>query len=353
MGIVRPKAFERPGGERIGVAILGATGSVGQRFVQLLEGHPWFEVRALCASESRVGQAYAASVRWVQDTPVPGALGAIKLSTLGGLDLGSTPLVFSALPSEAADPAEKELAARGFWVVSNASSHRMRPDVPLLVPEINRDHLALIDRQAGPGVIVCGPNCSTAGLVLALAPLERSFGLEAASVVTMQAHSGAGLPGTLGEIAEDNVLPWIPGEEDKLETEPAKILGDLDRGKIEAAPVRVSANCFRVPVRDGHTVAASVQLRNDAKHGDILRAWETFPGLDLPSAPVNPVVYLTEKQAPNPKQHRALGHGMPTLVGQLRPCDLLGWKFSLLSHNTLRGAAGGAILIGECLVEKG
>ena len=289
----------------------------------------------------------------VQDTPVPESLAGLGLTTWEELDLERTPLVFCALPSSAAGPAEKALAARGFWVVSNAASHRMEADVPLMVPEINADHLGLVDGQKGPGVIVAGPNCSTAGLVLALAPLERQFGLAEVSVVTMQAHSGAGLPGTLGEIAEDNVLPLIPGEEDKLENEPQKILGSLHGGRIEPALIRISASCYRVPVVDGHTIAATVRLREKASFEDVRAAWQGFAPLDLPSSPAQPVVYLEEEQAPNPKQHKALQHGMSTVVGRLRPCPLLGWKFALLSHNTLRGAAGGAILIAECLVQKG
>ena len=352
MGVIRPKAFNRRGRGRIGVAICGATGSVGQRFVQLLVEHPWFEVRALCASAARSGQTYGDSVRWVQNTPIPGSLGELGLTTWEALDLEQTPLVFSALPGEAAGPAETDLAARGFWVVSNAASHRMDPEVPLMVPEINVDHLALVEGQRGPGAIVAGPNCSTAGLVLALAPLDRKFGLQEVSVVTMQAHSGAGLPGVLGELAEGNVLPWISGEEDKLESEPQKILGSLHGSSVKPVGIAMSASCFRVPVVDGHTIATTVRLAKKATHDELLAAWEEFPASDLPSAPGSPVVYLADEQAPNPKQHKAMNHGMSTVIGRLRPCPLLGWKFALLSHNTLRGAAGGAILIAEALVRE-
>ncbi len=257
------------------------------------------------------------------------------------LSLQETPLVFCALPSEAAAIYEKELASRGFWIVSNAGAHRMHPAVPLMVPEINGPHLGLVEEQNGPGAIVAGPNCSAAGLVLALAPLQRVLGLHSVSVVTMQAHSGAGLPGVLGEIALDNVMPWIPGEEAKLESEPLKIIG---------ADFVISATCNRVSVVNGHTESVSVRFQRDVSAEEILAAWRDFAALDLPSAPKRPVVYLEEDNAPNPKSHVDLHGGMATIVGRLRPCPVMGWKFTLLSHNTLRGAAGGAILIAEQLV---
>ncbi len=350
MSPVRPPAWDTDAPMPRGVALVGATGSVGQRFVERLEGHPWFRLEAVAASAARRGQRYGASVDWYLPSALPERVGALPLITWEELDLERTPLVFSALPSGAARVVEPELARRGFWVVTNASAHRMEVQVPLLVPEVNRAHLDLLRTQAGPGALVAGPNCSTAGLVLALAPLQRRFGLEAVLVTTMQAHSGAGLPGVLGPLAEANVLPHIAGEEDKLESEPNKILGTWVGDRIEPLAFPISATCNRVPVVDGHTECVSVRLTRRAGFEELLAAWREFPGLDLPSAPAAPVEVLLEDLAPNPKEHVQRHGGMCTLIGQVRPCPVLDWKFTLLSHNTLRGAAGGAILIGESCV---
>jgi aspartate-semialdehyde dehydrogenase len=249
------------------------------------------------------------------------------------------------------------LADAGHWVVSNAKSHRMAPDVPLLVPEINPDHLQLAAHQRRSGAILTNPNCSTIGLTLALGPLDRAFGVEQAHVVTLQALSGAGVPGVPSMQALDNVVPFIGGEEDKLENEPAKILGRYRDGAIEAHRIRVSAHANRVAVVDGHTLCVSVKLRQRASEEEIREAWESFRGEPqqrrLPSAPHKPVHYLPEADAPQPRLHRDLDRGMAASVGRLRPCPLLDYKFVTLSHNTLRGAAGGALLVAELAAARG
>ena len=352
MTVIHPSAWQRIPKERCGVAVLGSTGSVGQRFVEQLHEHPWFAIRALCASAARKGQAYGAVAPWCQQSELPSSAAEIVLREWHELEVEETPLVFSALPTEIAREVEPALAQRGFFVVSNASAYRMDPRVPLVVPEVNEAHLDLIEHQDGPGALVAGPNCSTAGLVLALAPLEQTFGLDAVLVTTLQAHSGAGLPGVLGPIAEGNVLPRIQGEEEKLESEPKKIMGRLLESRIEPIDFPISATCNRVPVFDGHTECVSLRLRRAASREELLQAWAAWPGLDAPTAPEHPVVYLDDPLAPNPQTHVERFGGMSTLVGQLRPCPVLEWKFTLLSHNTLRGAAAGALLIAERWVSR-
>ena len=351
---LRPDAL--PGGERVPVAVLGATGSVGQRFISLLHDHPWFELVGVAASERSAGRTYAEAARWMQTEPCPESVREMVVSrsaeTLG------VPLVFSALDGDVAGELEVAHARAGALVVSNARSHRMAPDVPLLVPEVNPDHLALLDQQDhGRGGIVTNPNCSTIGLALALAPLSRTFGVERVSVVTMQALSGAGLPGVSSLDALDNLIPFIRGEEEKLETEPAKIFGALGDGGVVPAGLSVSAQCNRVAVLDGHTECVSVTLGQDVEEADIVRAWEESRGapqeLGLPSAPAQPILYLADEAAPQPRLHRDLEGGMACAIGRLRPCPLLGWKFVCLSHNTLRGAAGGALLCAELAVAQG
>lgn len=344
------------GQDPLRVAVLGATGSVGQRFVSLLDGHPWFRTTQLAASPGREGQRYGDAVAWSLGSTCPEEAAALKLTRVeprSGIDL-----VFSALSADIAGPVERAWAAAGALVVSNASSHRMHPEVPLCVPEVNADHLELGHGQSfGPGTIIAGPNCSTAGLVLALAPLHRRFGIRRAQVVTMQAISGAGLRGVPAMQIAGNLLPYIPGEEDKLEREPLKILGSLEGREIQAASFPISATATRVPVLDGHTEVVSLALEGDPDPTAVAHALTTFeapPGIRaLPSAPSAPVVVLEDPNAPQPRQHRDLHRGMATLVGRIRPCPILGVKFVLLSHNTLRGAAGGAVLIAEAAVAHG
>ena len=341
---------------KIPVAVLGATGSVGQRMVALLDRHPWFRLAAVTASERSAGRPYGEVTRWCQPTPMPEGAAAMGVRETGP-QLEET-LLFSALDASVAGNVEEGNARAGHLVVTNARNHRMAADVPLLVPEVNDDHLALLAHQAfGGGAIIANPNCSTIGLVLALAPLHRAFGVDRLQVVSMQAVSGAGIPGVSSMQIIDNVIPYISGEEDKLEREPQKILGTLGDGEIDPAGLVVSAQCNRVPVVDGHTLCVSVQLQRTATAADIIEAWTSFRGapteLGLPSAPDPPVVYLPEADAPQPRTHRELGNGMAAAVGRLRPCPLLDWKFVTTSHNTIRGAAGGALLCAELALARG
>jgi aspartate-semialdehyde dehydrogenase len=348
---------------RLPVAVLGATGQVGQRFLSLLAGHPWFEVRAVTASPGSAGRRYAEAVRWTQTTPIPEEVRDLVLAATEPAAAGGCALAFSALDSAAAAEAELRFASAGATVVSNASSHRMDPDVPLVVPEVNPDHLDLAQLQrhggggSGRGVILTNPNCSTIGLVLALAPLDRAFGVERVHAVTLQAVSGAGFPGVPSLLAIDNVVPFIAGEEAKVESEPRKILGRFTGEAIEPHPLTVSASCNRVPVVDGHTLCVSVELTRPPSLDAVREAWRSFRGapqeLGLPSAPEPPIVVLDGDDAPQPRLHRDLGGGMAVSVGRLRPCPLLDLRFVALSHNTVRGAAGGAILLAELAVARG
>ncbi len=344
--------------QKIPVAVLGATGSVGQRFAEMLSGHPWFSVAFLAASERSAGRPYREAVRWVQPTPLPEELGEMPVVPCRPDAIGECRLAFSALDTAVALEAEEAFAAAGCWVVSNASSHRMHPQVPLVVPEVNPDHLELAARQSfGPGRILTNPNCSTIGLTLALKPLVDAFGVESCHVVTMQGLSGAGLPGVPGMQVPDNLIPFIGGEEEKFENEAAKILGRLDGGEITPYPLAVSAHCNRVPVSDGHTECVSLKLHRPATPEQVVEAWRSFAGepqrLELPSAPRPAIHYLTQPDAPQPRLHRDLGGGMAISVGRLRPCPLLDYRFVTLSHNTIRGAAGGSILLAELAVARG
>jgi aspartate-semialdehyde dehydrogenase len=355
----------RPGGSltrKVPVAILGATGTVGQRFITLLADHPWFEIACLTASERSAGRRYRDAAPWMQSVPIPAAVAEMELQATEPAAVADCPLAFSALDSDAAERLEAPFAAAGVLVVSNAKSHRMDKDVPLLVPEVNPDHLDLLETQAtrkdgGNGGLLTNPNCSTIGLVLALKPLVDAFGVEQVHAVTLQALSGAGVPGVPSFHLMDNLVPFIGGEEEKLEVEPHKILGRYGDGKIEPHPVRVSATCTRVPVLDGHTLCLSVKLGRKSSPEEILEAWRTFQGvpqqLQLPSAPPQPVVVLDAPDAPQPRLHRDYGRGMAATVGRLRPCPLFDYRFITLSHNTIRGAAGGAILVAELAVAQG
>lgn len=342
--------------ERLPVAVLGATGSVGQKFVALLADHPWFEVVAVTASDRSAGKLYSEAVGWVQPLPIPAHVAAMTI--LPCEPPGNISLAFSALDASVAGDIEVAFAEAGCVVVSNARNHRMAEHVPLLIPEVNADHLALVDHQPyGSGGIITNPNCSTIGLVLALKPLHDEYRLQKVHVVTMQAISGAGLPGLSNSEFPDNVIPYIAGEEEKIRIESQKILGQLNGSCVESAGFEVSAQCNRVPVMDGHMESVSVALEKPATIPDIIRLWEEFRGdlesLDLPSAPKSPLVYMTQDAYPQPRLHRDLGKGMTVSVGRLQPCPILGFKFVVLSHNTIRGAAGGAILAAELAVARG
>lgn len=347
-----------PVGGKVPVAILGATGSVGQRFIQLLSGHPWFEIRALTASGNSAGKRYADAAPWMQTTPIPRPVQDMVVRSTEPSSAKGCRLVFSALGSKVAGPVEPAFAKAGFLVATNASSHRMDPDVPLLVPEVNADHLDLCRQQRfGDGAILANPNCSTIGLTLALKPLAEAYGVDRVSLVSLQALSGAGLRGVPGVQVLDNLIPFIPSEEDKLESESRKILGRLKGDQIEPDGIMVSATCTRVPVVDGHTLCVSVSLKNKAKLEDLRGVWESYAGqpqrLALPSAPRQPVHYLEGDAVPQPRVHRDLGRGMAVSVGRVRPCSLFDFKFVTLSHNTIRGAAGGALLVGELALARG
>ncbi|MBX7222338.1 MAG: aspartate-semialdehyde dehydrogenase [Blastocatellia bacterium] len=346
--------------QKIRVGILGATGMVGQRFVQLLDGHPQFEITALAASDRSEGKTYLEATNWKLSTPIPERIKTMVVTPC------QPPLecdmVFSSLPGNMARETESLFAQAGYPVISNSSSHRMGVDVPLLVPEINPDHVKMIDRQRhtqgyGRGYIVTNPNCTTLALVLALAPIERTFGIEAAFISSMQAISGAGYPGVASLDIVDNVIPFIDGEEDKVETEPQKILGKLQDGQLIFAPMQISAHCNRVAVTDGHTISISLKLRKKAELTEIQAALESFRGvpqeLRLPSAPNQVVVVRTERDRPQPRLDRDCGNGMSSVVGRLRKDPIWDVKFTVLGHNTVRGAAGAAILNAELLAHEG
>ncbi len=345
---------------RIPVAILGATGNVGQRFIQLLAGHPWFQVAELVASERSAGKRYREAADWRLGGATPED--AAELTVQGyDADLQS-PVVFSGLPGEVAEEIEQRLAARGHAVLSNTSTHRMEPDVPLLIPEVNPDHVRAIDAQRASrgwkGFIATNPNCSAIHLVLALKPLQDAFGLDAVLVATLQAVSGAGYPGVPSLDMVDNVVPYIGGEEEKMQTEAQKILGAYhpDAG-FQPADVVLSAHCNRVAVRDGHTECVSVRLRQEASPDDVVTAFEDFRGkpqeLGLPSAPPQPVIVRHEPNRPQPAFDRDDAAGMASVVGRVRECPLLGVKFVVLGHNTIRGAAGASILNAELFKVEG
>lgn len=344
---------------KIKTAILGATGAVGQRFVQLLENHPWFEVTALTGSDRTIGQPYGEGCRWILPTPMPDYAKAMTVvPTEPGFD---AQLAFSALPSDTAKVAEPVLAAAGYAICSNASSHRMWPDVPLLIPTVNPDHTQLIEAQqkarGWSGYIVTNPNCTSTGLTTALKALQNKFGLRRAFVVSLQALSGAGYPGVASLDILDNVIPYISGEEEKVEIEPRKMLGQFNAGEIALAPVRFSAHTNRVAVSDGHTVCASVEFEREVSPDEATTTLANYqaPAIvqTLPSAPHCVIEVRAEPDRPQPRKDRDAGKGMTTVVGRLRPDPLLHLKFVVLSHNTIAGAAGGAILNGELLAAQG
>ena len=343
---------------RLKVALLGATGAVGQRFVQLLEGHPWFELAAPVASDRSAGKPYGEAVRWLLPGGVPGSAAGMAVRPLdpGGIEAA---FVFSALDSATASEAEPAFRAAGFTVISNASALRMDPQVPLVIPEVNADHLALLASQRARfgGAIAANPNCSTIGLCLSLEPLRRAFGLRRILVTTLQALSGAGHPGMASLEALDNVLPEIAGEEAKLRAEPAKIFGELEGPWIRPAGVTVSAQCNRVPVRDGHLLSVSVELANPASPEEARQAFLAYASplaaLGLPSAPERPVALEEGFARPQPLLDRDRSAGMAVTVGRLQPCPILGLRYAALVHNTIRGAAGGTLLIAELMKAQG
>ena len=346
--------------ERIPVAVLAATGSVGQRFVQLLDGHPWFEVVALTGSDRSVGQTYQESCHWFLAEPMPEWAARLKVipTEPGSLQ---TPLVFSALPADVARLVEPEFAKAGMAVCSNASAYRREADVPILLPEINPEHAELVTvqrrKRGWKGCIVTNPNCTSTGLTVAMKVLDLNFGLKKAFVVSLQAVSGAGYPGVASLDILDNVIPYVGGEEDKVEWEPRKMIGRLDGDTIRMSDCKISAHTNRVAVSDGHIVCLSVELGKHAELAEVIRAlsgYEAPPAsCDLPSAPRPVIAMKAEVDRPQPRQDRMTGKGMTTVVGRLRPDPLFDYKMVILSHNTIRGAAGGSIYNAELLVKMG
>lgn len=340
------------------IGILGATGMVGQRFIQLLENHPWFEVAWLAASDRSSGKPYGEAVRWKLDTPLPDRIAKMPVSPAD--PDGAPRVIFAALDADIARDLEPKFAAAGCAVISNSSAFRMQEDVPLVIPEVNAEHLPLVERQSwrkeSSGYIVTNPNCSAIGLVLALRPIVERFGIEAIFVSTMQAISGAGYPGVASMDILGNVVPYIKSEEEKMQAETLKLLGRLNGTVVEPLPAKMSAHCNRVAVEDGHTESVSIKLGRKATREELIAAWAEFTplrGRDLPTAPAQPVEFLPQEDRPQPRLDRMRGNGMAASVGRLRPCTLLDWKLTVLSHNTIRGAAGAALLNAELLVSLG
>ena len=335
---------------------------VGQRFIQLLNNHPWFNITWLAASDRSAGKTYGEACKWKLDSPLPKHIAAMTVQpNVPEGATGELPhIIFAALDSDIAKELEPKFAAAGCAVISNSSAFRMTADVPLVVPEVNGDHLDLIETQSwrkrSGGYIVTNPNCSAIGLVLALKPLEERFGIESIFVSTMQAVSGAGYPGVPSLDILGNVIPYIKNEEEKLQEEVAKLLGSLRGNAIEMLDAKVSAHCNRVAVEDGHTECVSIKFKKKATREEIFAAWNEFNplhGQHLPTAPDEPVQYEDAVDRPQPRLDRMRGSGMAATVGRLRECPLLDWKFVVLSHNTIRGAAGAAVLNAEVLARLG
>lgn len=346
---------ERGANSRIPVAVLGATGTVGQKFITLLDKHPMFEVAELVASKRSAGKTYEEAVTWHETTGIPKDIAGKTVRSLDEhLD---SPLLFSGLDSSVAGDAESRFAAAGHIVVSNSKNHRMDGDVPLVIPEINAHHLNMAKTQKTTGSIITNSNCSTMFLTMALAPIHRAFGVTKVHVTTMQAVSGAGYPGVASMDILGNVVPYIGGEEEKLEQEPQKILGSYEDGRIVPAEIAISAHCNRVPVVNGHLESLSMSLAQKASIDDIIDALETFPVPDavrkLPSAPARPIVVLRDNDRPQPALDLYVENGMACVVGRIRPCPVSDIRMTILGHNTIRGAAGAAVLNGEYLVETG
>jgi aspartate-semialdehyde dehydrogenase len=343
---------------KIEVGVLGATGMVGQHFIRFLAAHPWFEIKWVGASDRSAGKKYRDATSWRLDGAMPESVADLMVTECKP---GHAPkLMFSATDSAVATEIEQTFAQAGHVIVSNSRNHRMEDDVPLLVPEINPGHLGVIPRQqklrGWTGQIATNPNCSTIVLTLALAPL-RQFGLVRSVVTTLQAISGAGYPGVSSMDINANVIPFIGGEEEKVESETQKILGGFVNGAFAPHPVKVSAHCNRVPVVDGHTVTVSAEFSSKPSESDILEAFSSYRSVpqerNLPSAPARPVIYMPEKDRPQPRRDAERERGMSVFVGRLRPCPVFDFKFIALGHNTIRGAAGAAVLNAELMHSEG
>jgi aspartate-semialdehyde dehydrogenase len=349
--------------QRIPVGVLGATGMVGQRFIELLQGHPWFDIVALAASDTHGGRPYAEATRWrIAGSDMPASVASLPVVACRPEAMPGVKIIFSALPAEVAGEVELAFARAGVAVFSNAKNHRTGADVPLLIPEVNADHIAALVQQrkerGWSGCIVTNANCSATPLVMALKPLQQAFGVSKALVTTMQAISGAGYPGVPSYDILDNVIPHIGGEEEKMESETLKMLGSWQEGRgFVDAPLVVSAHCNRVATREGHLECVSIELERDASPEEVIAAWESYQPepqqLKLPSAPERPLLYRREVDRPQTLRDRDEGHGMTVTLGRLRRCPILSYKFVVLGHNTIRGAAGGSVLNAELCVVKG
>ena len=350
-------------GSRIPIGILGATGMVGQQFVKFLQNHPWFEIAWMGASDRSAGKPYREATSWRLDGTMPVSVRDLPVHECKpqpGDGMDAPRLVFSAMDASVATEIERDFAKAGHVVVSNSRNHRMEPDVPLLIPDVNPDHLKIIPQQqrnrGWKGQIATNPNCSTAVLATALAPLKQ-FGITRVIVTTMQAISGAGYPGVASMDINANVIPFIGGEEEKMQQETQKILGEFTADGLRPLDARVSAHCNRVPVVDGHTVTASVEFERKPSRDEILRAMASYRSVPqerkLPSAPPQPVIYMEENDRPQPRRDVERERGMAVFVGRLRECPVLHYKFVALGHNTVRGAAGAAVLNAELMYSEG
>ena len=341
--------------EKISVAVLGATGTVGQKFISLLENHPFFEVTEVVASSRSAGKKYKDAVSWKQDRFIPENVADLVVKTTD--DSLDSRILFSGMDAEVAGPAEEEYARRGHFVISNSKNHRMDKDVPIIIPEVNPEHFELIKVQPYKGAIITNSNCSTMFLAMVLAPLHRAFGVEKVFVSTMQAISGAGYPGVASMDILGNVIPFIGGEEPKMECEAQKILADLKNGELVPAPFVVCAHCNRVPVFDGHTESVSILFKNKPTVEQVKETLRNFKGIpqekQLPFAPKQPILVFEEDNRPQPARDVWKENGMAACVGRIRECSIFDIKMTVMGHNTVRGAAGAAILNAETLVALG
>ncbi len=343
---------------RIPVGILGATGMVGQQFVKFLQNHPWFEIAWMGASDRSAGKLYREATSWRLDGAMPA--GVWNLEVQECKPANAPRLVFSSMDASVATEIERDFAKAGHVVVSNSRNHRMEPDVPLLIPDVNPDHLKIIPHQqrirGWKGQIATNPNCSTVVLAMALAPLKQ-FGITRVVATTMQAISGAGYPGVASMDINANVIPFIGGEEEKMQQETQKILGDFAGDSLRPLNAKVSAHCNRVPVVDGHTVTVSVELERKPSQDEIIRAMVNHRSVPqerkLPSAPAQPIIYMEENDRPQPRRDVERERGMAVFVGRMRECPVLDYKFVALGHNTIRGAAGAAVLNAELMYSEG
>lgn len=340
---------------KIDVGILGCTGAVGQKFISLLSKHPYFNITELAASEKSAGKIYKDAVNWIEPFEIPDNISGMKIKNCKpNLDCK---LVFSGLDSNVAGGIEDEFSKSGYAVISNSKNHRMKDDVPLIIPEINSCHFDLINVQKkklnSEGFIVTNPNCSTIALALSLAPIHKQYGIKKIIVNTMQAISGAGYPGISSHDILGNIIPHIKDEEEKIQTETLKILGNIENGKINFADITISASCNRIPVKDGHTLSISFETFEKVDSNQLINCWKNFKHKDYHSSPQKLFHYFENPSRPQPLLDVNNGEGMAMSIGNLRKCNILDWKITVLGHNTIRGAAGTAILNAEYLLDKG